>query len=110
MIAIDAATHPGAKLQQRPNDKDAIGDAGAGEGLNKFNCCEGCRWAAKPQSFKQQARELIDELPDNADWKDLVYEVSIVQDIEEGLRDSAAGRVVGNNEVRTLFGLPGLPE
>ncbi len=66
--------------------------------------------AANPQSFKQRAHDLIDELPDDADWKDLVYEVSIVQDIEEGLRDSAAGRVVSNNEVRTLFGLPGLPE
>lgn len=66
--------------------------------------------AVNPQSFKQRAHELIDELPDDADWKDLVYEVSIVQDIEEGLRDSAAGRVVSNNEVRTLFGLPGLPE
>jgi predicted transcriptional regulator len=66
--------------------------------------------AANLQSFKQRAHELIDELPDDADWKDLVYEVSIVQDIEEGLRDSAAGRVVSNNEVRTLFGLPGLPE
>lgn len=66
--------------------------------------------AANLQSFKQRAHELIDELPDDADWKDLVYEVSIVQDIEEGLRDSAAGRVVSNNEVRALFGLPGLLE
>ncbi|MBI2397950.1 MAG: hypothetical protein HYV17_09130 [Xanthomonadales bacterium] len=66
--------------------------------------------AASLHSFKQRAHELIDELPDDADWKDLVYEVSIVQDIEEGLRDSAAGRVVSNNDVRALFGLPGLPE
>lgn len=66
--------------------------------------------AANPQSFKQRAHELVDELPDDADWKDLVYEVSIIQDIEEGLRDSAAGRVVSNNEVRKMFGLPSLPE
>ena len=66
--------------------------------------------AASVQGFKQRAHELIDQLPDDADWKDLAYEVSIVQDIEEGLRDSAAGRVVSNNEVRNLFGLPGLPE
>lgn len=66
--------------------------------------------AVSLQSFKQRAHALIDELPDDADWKDLVYEVSILQDIEEGLRDSAAGRVVSNNDVRALFGLPGLPE
>lgn len=66
--------------------------------------------AASLHSFKQRAHELIDELPDDADWKDLVYEVSVVQDIEEGLRDSAAGRVVSNNDACALFGLPGLPE
>jgi predicted transcriptional regulator len=66
--------------------------------------------AANPQSFKQRAHELIDELPDDADWKDLADEVSMIQDIEEGLRDSAAGRVVSNNEVRKMFGLPSLPE
>ena len=32
--------------------------------------------------FKQQAHDLIDRLPDGADWKDLVYEASIIQDIE----------------------------
>jgi integrase/recombinase XerD len=32
LIAIHAATHPGAKLQRRGNDTDATGDAGAGEG------------------------------------------------------------------------------
>jgi predicted transcriptional regulator len=62
--------------------------------------------AANPQSFKRRAHELIDALPDDADWKDLVYEASVIQDIEEGLRDSEAGRVVSNAEVRKQFGLP----
>lgn len=62
--------------------------------------------AANLQSFKQRAHELIDELPDDADWKDLVYEVSIIQDIEEGLRDSEAGRGISNADVRKMYGLP----
>ena len=61
-------------------------------------------------SFKQQAHALIDRLPEGADWKDLVYEASIIQDIEEGLADSEAGRVTENNEVRRRFGLSELPE
>lgn len=61
-------------------------------------------------SFKQQAHALIDRLPDGANWKDLAYEASIIQDIEEGLADSHAGRVTENNEVRHRFGLPELPE
>lgn len=59
--------------------------------------------------FKQQAHDLIDRLPDGADWKDLVYEASIIQDIEEGLADSDARRVTDNAEVRRRFGLPELP-
>ena len=60
-------------------------------------------------NFKQQAHALIDRLPEGADWKDLVYEASIIQDIEEGGADSVAGRVTENNEVRRRFGLPDLP-
>jgi len=57
------------------------------------------------RSFKQQAHELIERLPDTADWKDLAYEASVLQDFEEGLRDSDANRVVDNDEVRRRFGL-----
>ena len=56
-------------------------------------------------SFKQRAHALIEQLPDNADWKDLVYEAAVIQDIEEGLRDSEAGRVTDNATVRKHFGL-----
>ena len=62
--------------------------------------------AASPQNFKQRAHALIDELPDDADWKDLAYEASVIQDIEEGLRDSEAGRITSNADVRKMFGLP----
>lgn len=60
-------------------------------------------------SFKQKAHELIDQLPEGADWKDLAYEASVIQDVEEGLADSEAGRVTENNEIRRRFGLPELP-
>ncbi len=45
-------------------------------------------------------------MPETADWKDLAYEVSIMQDIEAGLRDSEADRVTENTLVRKRFGLP----
>jgi hypothetical protein len=60
---------------------------------------------ARARNFKQQAHELIDRLPDAADWKDLVHEASVLQDIEEGLSDSEANRVVDNKEVRLKFGV-----
>lgn len=58
------------------------------------------------RNFKQQAHELIEQLPDAADWKDLAHEASVLQDLEEALRDSDADRVVDNAEVRRRFGLP----
>lgn len=57
------------------------------------------------RNFKQQAHDLIERLPETADWKDLAYEASVLQDIEEGLRDSDANRVIDNDEVRRQFGL-----
>lgn len=62
----------------------------------------------KAGDFKRRAHALIDRLPEDAGWKDLAYEVSIIQDIEAGLADSEAGRVVENNEVRRRFALPDL--
>lgn len=58
------------------------------------------------RNFKQQAHELIEQLPDAADWKDLAHEASVLQDLEEALQDSDADRVVDNAEVRRRFRLP----
>ncbi|MGH8579753.1 MAG: hypothetical protein ACREVK_06390 [Gammaproteobacteria bacterium] len=58
------------------------------------------------QTFKQRAHNLVDQLPDTADWKDLAYEASVMQDIEEGLRDSESDRITDNATVRKQFGLP----
>ena len=58
------------------------------------------------RTFKEQAHALIEQLPDTADWKDLAHEVSVMQDIEDALQDSAADRVTDNAEVRRQFGLP----
>jgi predicted transcriptional regulator len=58
------------------------------------------------QTIKQAAHRLIDQLPDGASWKDLMYELSVMQDIDEGMQDSDAGRVLDNASVRKEFGLP----
>jgi len=60
---------------------------------------------ATRSSFKQRAHAWVKQLPDTADWKDLVYEASVIQDIEEGLADIAAGRVTDVKDVRREFGL-----
>ncbi|MGH8066079.1 MAG: hypothetical protein ACRERE_12785 [Candidatus Entotheonellia bacterium] len=56
-------------------------------------------------NVKQEARRLVDNLPENATWDDLMYEIYIRQAIEAGLADSAAGRTLDVKEVRAKFGL-----
>ena len=48
---------------------------------------------------KQAARELIDRLPDNVSWSDLMYELYAKEKIEEGLKDIAEGRTFSDEEV-----------
>jgi predicted transcriptional regulator len=55
---------------------------------------------------KHEARQLIESLPDDATWDDLMYRIYVRQAIESGLEDSASGRTVDVAEVRAKFGLP----
>jgi hypothetical protein len=55
---------------------------------------------------KQQARKLLDKLPDDVTWDKIVYELAVRRSIELGLADSDAGRVSEINEVRRQFHRP----
>ncbi len=55
---------------------------------------------------KQQAHELIDQLPDTATWRELAYMLEVRADIEEGLADIEAGRATSVADVRREYGLP----
>lgn len=55
--------------------------------------------------LKQQARALIDQLPEEATWDDVVYEMAVRRSIERGLRDADAGRLIDADDVRREFGL-----
>ena len=57
------------------------------------------------QNLKQEALNLIKELPDDATWDDLIYKINVRQAIEAGLEDSKVGRTIDVKEVRKKFGL-----
>jgi len=46
---------------------------------------------------------MIRNLPDEATWDDIMYELYVGQKIERGLRDGEEGRVVSQEEVERLF-------
>ena len=55
--------------------------------------------------IKQTAHQLIDQLPDNTTWEQLVYTMQVRQEIELGKAVSLAGRVVSTEELRQQLGL-----
>ena len=55
---------------------------------------------------KDEAHELIDQMPKDATWDDLIHEIYVREAIERGLADSKAGRVKHVNEIRAKYGLP----
>ena len=55
---------------------------------------------------KEEAHKLIDKMPANASWDDLMHEIYVRETIESGLEDSKAGRTKVVNELRFKYGLP----
>jgi DNA-binding transcriptional regulator YiaG len=54
---------------------------------------------------KDEAHELVEKMPENATWDDLIDEIYVRQVIEQGLADSQAGRTTDVKEVRRKYGL-----
>ena len=55
---------------------------------------------------KEETHRLVDRMPPNATWKDLMHEIFVRESIERGLADSKAGRTKYVREVRAKYGLP----
>ena len=57
------------------------------------------------QNAKQAAREVINRLPDQASWDDIMYELYVKQKIEAGLKAAKEGRTLTQEEAkRRLLG------
>lgn len=55
--------------------------------------------------IKEQAKALIDSLPDDATWEDLMYTIYVRKSIETGLDDVKHGRVKLAEDIRQKYGL-----
>lgn len=54
---------------------------------------------------KEEAHEIIDRLPANATWDDLMHEIYVREVIVGGLADSKAGRTKDVRDIRAKYGL-----
>ncbi len=62
------------------------------------------------QSAKEQVRQLIDAIPDNATLNDIRYQLNdslyalyVRQQIEMGMQDSMADRVIPHADIKTRY-------
>tara|TARA_R110002020_G_scaffold55165_1_gene153266 strand:+ start:310 stop:486 length:177 start_codon:yes stop_codon:yes gene_type:complete len=55
---------------------------------------------------KDDAHKLIEQLPVNATWEDLMHEIYVRETIEKGVGDSQAGNITSVADVRKKYGLP----
>jgi len=63
-------------------------------------------FAVPVKSVKEQAHKIIDGLPENATWEDVIDRMYVREAIEAGIADADAGRVVDVSEIRAEYGLP----
>lgn len=57
------------------------------------------------QLAKDEAHKLIDNMPENSTWDDLIYEIYVRQVVEQGLSDSKNCKTTDVHEVRKKYGL-----
>ena len=55
---------------------------------------------------KEEAHRLVERMPPNATWEDLMHEIYVREAVEKGLADSRSGRTRSVKEVRAKYGLP----
>lgn len=56
-------------------------------------------------NVKEQVKELVDQLPEDVSWDEVLDKVRVRRLIEKGLCDAQAGRTTSLDDVRKQFGL-----
>jgi hypothetical protein len=56
--------------------------------------------------IKEEARRLVEELPEDATWSDFARLVIERQRVEEGIADLDAGITWSSDEIRSKLGIP----
>jgi predicted transcriptional regulator len=52
---------------------------------------------------REEARRLIDALPEESSWDDLIYQMYVRKKIARGIEAADQGRVTAHEEVKKLF-------
>ncbi len=53
--------------------------------------------------LKDEARKIIEDLPENATWDDLMYQLYVKKRVETGLKEIENGETLPHEEVKPLI-------
>jgi predicted transcriptional regulator len=52
---------------------------------------------------REEAKKIIEKLPEEASWDDLIYELYARKKIDEGIKAAEEGRLLSHEEVKQRF-------
>jgi len=58
---------------------------------------------SKRSNAKQEAKKLLDKLPDEATWDDIMYQLYVRQKYERGIEAADRGEGMVHDQVKRLF-------
>lgn len=59
----------------------------------------------RPRGIKREAQCLVEQLPEQASWDDLMYAIYVRQGVDRGIADADNGRVVSHDEAVARLGI-----
>lgn len=61
--------------------------------------------AATTETIRQKVHHLADQLPPNATWEDVMYQIALRRSIEQGLAEADAGLLIPVEELLKEYNL-----
>jgi hypothetical protein len=52
---------------------------------------------------KEEAKKLLDKLPDEISWDDIMYEMYVRNKIDKGIQAADEGKLISHEEVKKRF-------
>lgn len=56
-------------------------------------------------SVKQQALNMIEQLPDDVDMKTIMYHLSVIEKIHQGMQAVKEGHTISHEDAKKRFGI-----
>ena len=54
-------------------------------------------------SIREEAKKIIDILPDEASWDDIMYEMYVRKKIDKGIKAADEGNLISHEDVKKRF-------